>query len=217
MSLNKEQEALQNALTVTFLANLAFLSEYDNDLFHRVDELSRMIENGVYKEKYALEFVLENGDFDILDLVNNKYLYNKNPKKINNELVRKIQFDERNSFFTLENIFSTKEIKEKLDQNVKFNVDSISQSNRLTKEAMYSYTNILKDFLEDKKKRLKEIKKFVFMGTLLGRHIPKIAERVNAEIYLVCERNLEIFRLSLFTVDYTILTKKEWSNFFNYG
>ena len=45
------------------------------------------------------------------------------------------------------------------------------------------------------------------MGTLLGRHIPKIAEKVNAEIYLVCERNLEIFRLSLFTVDYTILTK----------
>ena len=207
MSLNKEQEALQNALTVTFLANLAFLSEYDNDLFHRVEELSRMIEKGVYKEKYALEFVLENGDFDILDLVNNRYLYNKNPKKINNDLVRKIQFDEKNSFFTLENIFSTKEIKEKLDQNVKFNVESISQSNRLTKEAIYSYTNILKDFLEDKKKRLKEIKKFVFMGTLLGRHIPKIAEKVNAEIYLVCERNLEIFRLSLFTVDYTILTK----------
>lgn len=146
MSLNKEQEALQNALTVTFLANLAFLSEYDNDLFHRVEELSRMIEKGVYKEKYALEFVLENGDFDILDLVNNRYLYNKNPKKINNDLVRKIQFDEKNSFFTLENIFSTKEIKEKLDQNVKFNVESISQSNRLTKEAIYSYTNILKDF-----------------------------------------------------------------------
>ena len=101
MSLNKEQEALQNALTVTFLANLAFLSEYDNDLFHRVEELSRMIEKGVYKEKYALEFVLENGDFDILDLVNNRYLYNKNPKKINNELVRKIQFDEKNSIVNI--------------------------------------------------------------------------------------------------------------------
>ena len=105
--MTESQLQLQNALTTTFLANLAFLSEYDNDLFHRVDELSRMIEKGVYKEKYALEFVLENGDFDILDLVNNRYLYNKNPKKINNDLVRKIQFDEKNSFFTLENIFST--------------------------------------------------------------------------------------------------------------
>ena len=55
--MTESQLQLQNALTTTFLANLAFLSEYDNDLFHRVDELSRMIEKGVYKEKYALEFV----------------------------------------------------------------------------------------------------------------------------------------------------------------
>ena len=57
-------------------------------------------------------------------------------------------------------------------------------------------------------KKLKEIPKFIFLGTLLGRHIPHIAEKVDAEIYLVLERNLEIFRLSLFTVDYTILAKK---------
>jgi len=75
------QIQLQNALITTFLANLAFLSEYDNELYHRVDELSRMIENGTYQEKYALEFIMENGDFDIYDIVNDKYLYNKKPKK----------------------------------------------------------------------------------------------------------------------------------------
>ena len=46
------------------------------------------------------------------------------------------------------------------------------------------------------------------MGTLLGRHIPRIAQKVDAKMYLVLERNLEIFRLSLFTVDYTLLAKK---------
>ena len=75
------QLQLQNALTTTFLANLAFLSEFDNELYHRVDELSRMIENGTYKEKYALDFIMESGDFDIYDIVNDNYLYDKKPKK----------------------------------------------------------------------------------------------------------------------------------------
>ena len=36
-----------------FLANLVFLSEYDKDLYHRVDELSRMIENGTYEREIS--------------------------------------------------------------------------------------------------------------------------------------------------------------------
>ena len=31
------QQQLQNALTTTFLANLVFLSEYDKDLYYRID------------------------------------------------------------------------------------------------------------------------------------------------------------------------------------
>ena len=73
--MTEAQIQLQNALTTTFLANLVFLSEYDKDLYHRVDELSRMIENGTYEEKYHLEFIMEDGDFDIYDVVNEKYLY----------------------------------------------------------------------------------------------------------------------------------------------
>src|SRR5574344_2386041 len=98
MTQTKEQAQLQlqNALTTTFLANLAFLSEYDNELYHKVDELSRMIENGTYKEKYELEFIMEDGDFDIYDVVNDKYLYNRKPKKINSDLIRKSELDTNN-------------------------------------------------------------------------------------------------------------------------
>ena len=67
--MTEAQIQLQNALTTTFLANLAFLSEYDKELYYRIDELSRMIENGTYKEKYALDFIMESGDFDIYDVV----------------------------------------------------------------------------------------------------------------------------------------------------
>lgn len=201
------QIQLQNALTTTFLANLAFLSEYDNDLYHRVDELSRMIENETYKEKYALDFIMESGDFDIYDIVNDKYLYKKNPKKFTDELIKKTQFDEKNSIFTLENIYLTKNVTKNIDKNSKFNIESLNHSNELTRQSIYEYSIVLKDFLETKKKRLKKIKKFIFIGTLLGRHIPKISEKVDADVYLVLERNLEIFRLSLFTVDYTVLAK----------
>ena len=187
--MTEAQIQLQNALTTTFLANLVFLSEYDNELYHRVDELSCMIENRTYKEKYALEFIIDSGDFDIYDLVNEKYLYNKNPKKINNELVKKVQFDEKNSIFDISSIFTIKEQYQN-DRNKRFEYNLRSETSSLTQNDVYEYTSALNDFLEERKKRLKKIKKFIFLGTLLGRHIPTIAQKIDADIYLVCERNL---------------------------
>ena len=201
------QLQLQNALTTTFLANLAFLSEYDNELYHRVDELSRMIEKETYKEKYALDFIMESGDFDIYDIVNDKYLYNKKPKKINNQLVSKVKFDEKNAIFDISEYFLFKH-QSKINKENRFNLEYMHEFVTLTQHGMWEYANEIGDFLENRKKRLKKIKKFIFIGTLLGRHIPEIAEKIDAEIYLILERNLEIFRLSLFTVDYTILAKK---------
>jgi hypothetical protein len=36
----------------------------------------------------------------------------------------------------------------------------------LTKNDIFEYSNALEDFLEDKKKKLKKIEKFIFIGTL---------------------------------------------------
>ena len=204
--MTEAQIQLQNALTTTFLANLAFLSEYDNSLYHRVDELSRMLENGSYKEKYALDFIFENGEFDIYDIVNDKYLYNKNPEKVNNKLIQKIQFDEKNSIVNISEYFLFKE-KFYSQNKDKFKFEKREDFITLTQNNIFEYVEIMKDFSKIKK-RIKRIKKFIFLGTLLGRHIPKIADKINAEIYLVLERNLEIFRLSLFVVDYTLIADK---------
>lgn len=198
---------LQNALTTTFLANLAFLSEYDNELYHRVDELSRMIENGSYKEKYALDFMIESGDFDIYDILNEKYLYDKKPKEINDNMVKEIEFDQKNSILNIQQHFIFKE-QFPIDRNARFDFENMNQYNALTLNDTFQYSSALEDFLDAKNKKLKKIEKFIFIGTLLGRHIPKIAEKIDAKAYLVLERNLEIFRLSLFTVDYTIVAKK---------
>ncbi|MCT7577793.1 motility associated factor glycosyltransferase family protein [Aliarcobacter butzleri] len=206
--MTEAQIQLQNALTTTFLANLVFLSEYDRDLYHRVDELSRMIENGTYQEKYALEFLMENGEFDIYDIVNDKYLYNKNPKKFNDELINKVNFDEKESIFEIQPYFTIKN-RVNIDYERRFELEKLNDLNNLTLKDTQEYTDFTKEYLEKREeKKFKRIDKFIFLGTLLGRHIPKIAKKINASSYLVLERNLEIFRLSLFTVDYTILAKK---------
>ena len=205
--MTQAQIQLQNALTTTFLANLAFLSEFDNELYHRVDELSRMIENGTYKEKYYLEFIMEDGDFDIYDVVNNKYLYNRKPKKFNTDLVKKVEFDDKNSILNLQRHFLKYE-KIEINKDKRFDIEKQSDFLYFTISDMQEYTDITKEYLENRKRALKKVEKFVFLGTLLGRHIPRIAEKIDASSYLILEKNLEIFRLSLFTVDYTILAKK---------
>lgn len=205
--MTEAQIQLQNALTTTFLANLAFLSEYDNELYHRVDELSRMIENRTYEEKYALDFIMEDGDFDIYDIVNDRYLYDKTPKKVNNKLINKMQFDEKNSIFNLSEYFTFKE-KININRENRFTFEKLEQLYQLSRNDMFSYSDTLNDFLQRKKCRLRKINKIIFLGTLLGRHIPKIVEKTDAGEYLVLERNLEIFRLSLFVVDYSILAQK---------
>ena len=201
--MTQAQIELQNALTTTFLANLVFLNEYDNELYQRIDNLSKIIENGTYKERYNLEFVMENGDFDIFDTQTNTYLYDKNPKKINNNLVREIEFDGKKAIFNNEGYFKHRE-NPTIDLNYKYKGEYSSLVQNLMKEYSFALNDHLDTYLN---KRYKEIKKFVFFGVFLGRHIPRIAQKIDASIYLVIESNLEIFRLSLFTVDYTILAK----------
>lgn len=205
--MTEAQIQLQNALTTTFLANLVFLSEYDKDLYHRVDELSRMIENGTYEEKYYLEFIMEDGDFDIYDVVNEKYLYDRQPTKKNKELINKVNFDEKQSIFDIQGYFTIKDQVE-LDFDNRFSLEKLNDLNMLSLKDAQDYTRFTNEYLDIRSRKFKRIDKFIFLGTLLGRHIPKIAEKIDASSYLVLERNLEIFRLSLFTVDYTILAKK---------
>lgn len=200
--MTEAQIQLQNALTTTFLANMVFLSEYDNELYQRVENLSRMIETGEYKERYQLEFVMENGDFDILDTYTNNYLYGKNPKKINEELIKKVDFKNTKSISSIEGFFEYKEYPT-TDINFEFK----GEFGSLLQNYVHEYSFALNDFLDNTSKNFKRIEKFVFLGTLLGRHIHKIADKTAASLFLVVEPNLEIFRLSLFTADYSILAK----------
>lgn len=167
--MTESQIQLQNALVTTFLANLAFLSEYDSKLYNRVDGLSRHIEKGEYQEQYRLEFNQDDGDFDIFDIKNDKYLYNKKPAQYNKKVLTEINFDTKGSFSILEPYYF-------LDNNVipKSDDDTIFiDSGRELINNINEYKEILKDNLSAyNEQKLKKIEKVVFIGTLLGRHIP---------------------------------------------
>lgn len=193
---------LQNALTTTFLANLAFLSEYDNTLYHRVDELSRMIEIGTYQEKYTLDFIQENGEFDIYDIENDSYIYNKKAKEINSKALSSINFNTKGSFSILEQDYFADNVVINNNDNI-FNI----AGRKLIKDITELKVVLGDDLSNYKNQKLKYINKFMFIGTLLGRHIPLILEKTQAKNFFVCEKNLEIFRLSLFTVDFSNLAR----------
>ncbi len=206
MSIETAQEELQNALLTTFLANLSFLNEYDNKLFQRVDAFSQLITAGKFKENYRLEFIKEDGDFDIYDIKNEKFLYNNKPKIYNRNAYHKIDFTSKGSLSTLdEELFrgSWFDIYSECEYMCNFEYSNMRLANETLK-----YFDILRDNLATYKfKKFKYVNKFVFVGTLLGRHIPLMAEKLHAKNFFVCEENLELFRLSLFVVDYSNLAR----------
>jgi hypothetical protein len=62
---------------------------------------------------------------------------------------------------------------------------------------------------------MKKIYKFIFFGTGLGLHLQTIHRKIHANIYLIVEDDLELFRLSLFTCNYKELTDNGAKLFFS--
>ena len=201
--MTQQEQDLQDALLNSFLHNLKFLEEYDNDLFHRINSLSDLINTNQYTERYILEYIKDNGDFDIYDSVNDSYIYNKKPKQWNNKAISSTNLDLVGSI----NLLNPK-LYEVTGASIPFYEEDTIERNELELyKEVEKYKNIKKASLYDKQKKLKEINKFLFVGTLLGRHIPKTVQKLNSTNHFVCEENLEIFRLSLFVCDYSIMAR----------
>jgi hypothetical protein len=199
-----EAEAqLQNALINAFHANLLFLSEFDNELYLRIDGLSQAINSGLYEERYELEFLEEVGEFDIYDNKEQKYVYNKDPKNLKNK-AKNLDFTSKGSFSNLKrDAFSGRKFDLKIDEPL-----SLPDSVKFIINQTSDYVDIFKDKIETyENKRYKEFSKVMVIGTLLGRHLLSVHEKLKPELYFICESNLEIFRLSLFVLDYFQLGK----------
>ena len=168
-------------LIATFNENIAYIESAHEKLYQKLVELDTAVVNGHYKEKY--ELVFDNGYFEVVEKATNNCLYIKN----SDEYAK----------------LSAQSIDYKLDNNLFI---CSPQNHNLDKHPILEY---IQDKLDSKNTldRLKEINKFIFFGVGLGLHLKTINEQINATSYLIVEDDLELFRLSLFTMNYKSLAE----------
>jgi hypothetical protein len=193
------EQNLQDALVKQYFSNMHFLQETDFDLYTKIDTLSSLINSGIYKEKFILEFLSDSGDFDILNIENNHYLYNKNAKQVNDEFVNSVDFSIKNTFSNLNHYLYMS-----TNKNIEINDSKFKILDKIFFNDMSEYYGVLGNTSSNKE--YKEIDKFLFLGSLLGKHFDLIQKKINFKSCFIYEENLEIFRLSLFVSDYATLS-----------
>ena len=185
------QNIEQKAIT-TFQNNLLFLSEKYPEVFKKVDILSQAIENGSYKERYALEY--KDGYFDVLDTATNQWLYGSSSVEAAKKAADEINYSKDKG--VIETFY-----------NYNFTEDAIEYANEedptVSKFVLIAPVVGFARKLLPKTTTMKQIYKFILFGVGLGLHVEKIHEKIHAYMYLVIEDNLELFRLSLFVTDYS--------------
>jgi hypothetical protein len=197
--MTQAEQDLQNALVSQYFANLEFFKEHDLELFNKLNTLSTMIDEEIFKENFVLEFIKETGDFDILNLATNNYTYGRNAQLINENFLNNCDFSKKSIFGNLVNNLYLPRDKDIEISDSKFDVlDKIIYDN------MSEYASVLGHCYSEEKV-YKEIDKFLFFGNLLGTHLKSFQEKMAFKCCFIYEPNLEIFRLSLFVADYKSL------------
>lgn len=178
MSKTNELAEIQQTLQEIFLSNLEYFKANHNHLYQKIIDFEKLnIEN------YSIEFV--DNHFELINIHTHEKFYKKDPfidakNRINN-------FDISNAFALI-----------KLEKYEKRN----HYENEIN---AYEFINdYIKEFGNESKI---DIRKFVFIGTLLGVHLNDFHNFLKNDVYLIIEENIEIFKLSMFMTDYKTLSK----------
>ncbi|BBG64834.1 hypothetical protein NNO_0132 [Hydrogenimonas sp.] len=183
----------------TFTKNMAYFSMEHPDLHKKIELLSLAIENGQYKEKYALEYK-EDGYFDLLELESGKWLYGSSSSEMAKQAASRVNYSKNNG--VIETFYNFK-----FDQKAVDTARSTdpTASSFATTAPVISYIDSI---IDKNTTTMRHIYKFIFFGTGLGLHLKEIDRKIDANIYLIIEDDLEIFRSSLFVTDYFEIGKK---------
>lgn len=193
------EQNLQDALVKQYFVNLEFLKEADFELYTKVNTLSSLINDNMYKEKFKLDFLSDTGEFDILNTEDNHYLYNKKAKEMNTKFLNSIDFTNTNTFSNLNH-----DIFLSIEKDIEFDDSKFEILNKVLFNDMSEYYQVLGNTRTNKV--YNEIDKIIFLGSLLGKHFNLIQKKINFRTCFIYEENLEIFRLSLFVTDYASLS-----------
>ena len=175
----------------TYSDNMEFLSKVDVNLYNKIRRLEIDFENNSNLQKYILKF--NKTYFDVYHKESESFLYNQESNIHAKNIVNQIVKDEDKNNFKpyIPLIFDEDFIKDIEDMDL--------MSNEMVAAApIINYAN--KN--EDKKFNNENINKFMFLGVSLGLHIAQVHKELKCKVYFICEPDLELFRLSLFTTAY---------------
>lgn len=201
MSNELKQASIQEKCVATYTKNMEYFKEHFPDLEKKLTTFNHAIEFDMYEPNWELEYK-DNKYFDLHNIKDKYFYYNINTLEDAKKVTDNVKTDDSNSFSLIKGVLLRKDAK----PTEKFMDDPISHLYPMYKY-MFKHNTQLNDY--------KKIEKFMFIGTGIGLHIPMICEKIKAKTYLIVEPNLEIFRLSLFTADYTNLLKDPEDLFFS--
>lgn len=165
------------------MQNIAYLQEQHPLVYDKLAAYDNAVENGHYKEKYALVF--ENNGFDIYEKATKKYLYSKNSQAHTSNALNSTNHNNDNYVF---------------EGFTRHAITEVAQKDTYLSHILPITNYIQKNATQTK--TLKKIDKFIFFGVGLGLHFEIIAQTVESKVYCIIEDDLELFRLSLFTLNY---------------
>ncbi len=196
MSIDKQQ--IEQALLVVYQKNLLFLKENFSDIFLEIEKLSQDIESGKHKEVYSLE--LKDGYFDILNLNNNGYYYAMNSYSDAEQRTEYVDFTTSSSLDLLRKDGASHKL------SMPYGLDEV-----------LPVVGFINEKVDLENIEFQKIMKFVYIGVGLGYHIQEMDKKLESYTTLIVEPELEIFRLSLFTMDYSLFEEGNRTLFLSVG
>jgi hypothetical protein len=172
MNKNQELEALYDTVAQLFFKNIQFLTKNFPPLLNKLNAFERL-----KSEHYFLEFI--NNHFELID-AQGKHYYNCNP------------------------FFDAQHRCENIEQKPCFNLlkQVEIRTGVLYKNSINAFEYINEYIALPNNQNKISFEKFIFLGTLLGVHLNDLDKALHSKVYLILEKNIEIFRLSLFLTDY---------------
>ncbi|MCF6309493.1 MAG: DUF115 domain-containing protein [Sulfurimonas sp.] len=183
-----EDQALQ-----TYQNNMDYFSTQHPEVYKKLNLLNIAIETGQYKEKYSLEY--KNNYFDIQELESQQFLYGENSNEISKKVAKKVNHTKT------ENVIETF-YNQNLSENYAQQFHDIIE---ISYSPLYATSNLIFYTTKNAPKAtttLKRLEKYIFFGVGNGKHLELIQNKIKSSKVLIIEDDLELFRLSLFTIDY---------------
>lgn len=188
-----EQLAIQ-----TYQRNMEYFKDKHSDLHAKLIALDTAISEGLYTEKYSLEYKDE-GYFDVQEIESGEFLYGENSQTYTQKLLKTVDLRRTGAVFEGQQRFDIKE--EELEEIGDFK--NFHSSLWATAKIIHYNSEVAPKFSS----RMEKLYKFIFLGSGLGLHIEKVVSSYGVQVAFIHEHNLEIFRLSLFVTNYVDILK----------